>query len=437
MSGAVTAHAVSAVSASGGVMVRPGGAPLLARGGLELGQMISERARRALSTSSAVEVAAGPGNTLWFTNGGETVGRITTTGKVAVFSEPQHLRGTYGITRGPDGAMWFTNYLASSIGRIDATGAIVTFTAPCVRYPMGITAGADGAMWFADDSGSIGRITSDGNIRCYGDVARVGHPGAIIAGGDGALWAADRSGSIVRVTTRGVVTRYTTAGMRFPDRIAAGPNRAVWFTDYLADAVGRIGGSGRPTKPSNPRPLPRVTLLSDSAAASIVFDTGAKSLLANGIDLFLEPGQGRTLGPQPLGVTGPPTLPDLITQLGSRLGQTVVVDIGHNDTYSDRYASDIDAALAAFHAAGVKRVLWTTLHVTTNHWGFTAMNDAVVAAAAQHPELTIVDWNAYAAPHPEWFQRDGVHLIGDGPRALARCIHGSLIGLGVPLTARS
>ena len=149
MSGAVTAHAVSAVSASGGVMVRPGGAPLLARGGLELGQMISERARRALSTSSAVEVAAGPGNTLWFTNGGETVGRITTTGKVAVFSEPQHLRGTYGITRGPDGAMWFTNYLASSIGRIDATGAIVTFTAPCVRYPMGITAGADGAMWFA------------------------------------------------------------------------------------------------------------------------------------------------------------------------------------------------------------------------------------------------------------------------------------------------
>ena len=245
-------------------MIRRDGAPLLTRGGSGLGRMISKSALSALSIANAVEIAAGPGNTLWFTTGGETVGRITTTGTVALFSKPQQLRGTNGITRGPDGAMWFTNYLASSIGRIDATGAIVTFTAPCVRYPMGITAGADGALWFADDSGSIGRITIDGKIRCYGDFARVGHPGAIIAGGDGALWAADRGGSIVRVTTRGAVTRYTTAGMRFPDRIAAGPNRAVWFTDYLADAVGRIGGSGRPTKPSNPRPLPRVTLLSDS-----------------------------------------------------------------------------------------------------------------------------------------------------------------------------
>ena len=78
----------------------------------------------------------------------------------------------------------------------------------------------------------------------------------------------------------------------------------------------------------------------------------------------------------------------------------------------------------------MKRVLWTTLHVTTNHWGHNGMNDAIVAAAAQHPELTIVDWNGYAAPHPEWFQPDGVHLVGDGPRALARFIHGSLMELG-------
>jgi hypothetical protein len=60
------------------------------------------------------------------------------------------------------------------------------------------------------------------------------------------------------------------------------------------------------------------------------------------------------------------------------------------------------------------------------------MNDAIAAAATHHPELTIVDWNAYASGHPEWFQPDQVHLVGDGPRALARLFHSSLVKLGIP-----
>src|SRR5881398_633496 len=74
------------------------------------------------------------------------------------------------------------------------------------------------------------------------------------------------------------------------------------------------------------RPLPRVTLISDSVAAAIAFDAGAKAILAHGVDLFLEPGQARRLGgATPEGGIAPPTVVELVPSLGRRLGPTVIV----------------------------------------------------------------------------------------------------------------
>lgn len=189
-----------------------------------------------------------------------------------------------------------------------------------------------------------------------------------------------------------------------------------------------------PASSSSPPVRPRVTLISDSVAAAIAFDTGAKAILADGVDLFLEPGQARLLGGEnPPGAIAPVTTVQLIQQLGRELGPTVIVSVGDND-FSDTYAQHLEEALDDMHAAGVQHVLWVTLHYTDAHAGFRTMNDAIATAATQHPELTVVDWNAYATPHHEWFQPDGVHLAGDGPRALARLLHASLVKLGVPVS---
>ena len=48
------------------------------------------------------------------------------------------------------------------------------------------------------------------------------------------------------------------------------------------------------------------------------------------------------------------------TTLGKELGRVVVVLVGYND-YENRYALNIEKALAAFREAGVERVLWATL----------------------------------------------------------------------------
>jgi len=68
------------------------------------------------------------------------------------------------ITAGPDGALWFTNDTnnnSGSIGRITTTGKVTIYTAPGINAPVGITAGPDGTLWFADSNNdSIGRITT-------------------------------------------------------------------------------------------------------------------------------------------------------------------------------------------------------------------------------------------------------------------------------------
>lgn len=180
------------------------------------------------------------------------------------------------------------------------------------------------------------------------------------------------------------------------------------------------------------RPLPRVTLISDSVAGAIAFDTGAKAILAEGIDLFLEPGEARRLGGEtPPGGIAPPTVLQLVGMLGHRLGPTVIISIGYND-FSSEFVPNVEAALDALRAAGVEHVLWATLHVSSAHTSYATMNDAIEAAAAHHPEVTVVDWNASASDHPEWFQPDDVHVVQDGPRAMARQFHASLVKLGVP-----
>jgi hypothetical protein len=58
-----------------------------------------------------------------------TSGRITTAGVVTNYADPS-ISSPEGITAGPDGALWFTNFSNSSIGRIttDVTPQIAGVT---------------------------------------------------------------------------------------------------------------------------------------------------------------------------------------------------------------------------------------------------------------------------------------------------------------------
>ena len=47
--------------------------------------------------------------------------------------------------------------------------------------------------------------------------------------------------------------------------------------------------------------------------------------------------------------------------------------------------------------------------------------------------MTVIDWNTYSRSHPDWFQDDGIHLLGPGASAMARLVHDKLVAAGIAI----
>ena len=173
--------------------------------------------------------------------------------------------------------------------------------------------------------------------------------------------------------------------------------------------------------------LQHVTLIGDSVATAVSETQSALAVVNQGIDLDVETAPCRRLEDASC-PPGPPTVIELIKQLGAPIGPNVVISVGYND-FADRYAAEIDDVLAALEAVNVKNVFWLTLRAA--HRPYVGMNDEIVAAAAKHPEVTVIDWNLYSRSHPEWFQADGLHMLLSGATAMAGLIHQKLLAAGV------
>jgi streptogramin lyase len=99
-----------------------------------------------------------------------------------------------GITAGPDGNMWFTEFESAKIGRTTTNGAITKYPVPNTglqNTPWAIAAGPDGNLWFTEYGGGvgkIGRITTTGAITEYATPTALSGPWAIAAGPDGNMW---------------------------------------------------------------------------------------------------------------------------------------------------------------------------------------------------------------------------------------------------------
>ncbi|HZP73545.1 MAG TPA: putative Ig domain-containing protein [Gaiellaceae bacterium] len=176
--------------------------------------------------------------------------------------------------------------------------------------------------------------------------------------------------------------------------------------------------------------LQHVTVIGDSVADAISLSSSATAILAQGISLDLEVAPCRRVEGAgcPYDGVRPPSAIDLITSLGPKLGPNVVIAVGYND-FEDQYAGEIQDALAALKAAGVKHVWWLTMRAARHP--YLTMNADIGAAAQESPQLTVVDWNVYSRSHPSWFRSDGIHLENAGAVAMATLIHSALLAGGV------
>jgi hypothetical protein len=184
------------------------------------------------------------------------------------------------------------------------------------------------------------------------------------------------------------------------------------------------GGAARSTG------LQHVTLIGDSVADAIAQTDPAVAIVGQGVDVDLEVAPCRRVEGEGCPYQGvrPPSVVQLAQSMGAKLGPNVVVSVGYND-FEDQYATNLEDALAAFKAAGVKHVWWLTLRAA--HHPYVTMNDDITAAAQHHPELSVIDWNVYSRSHPDWFQTDGLHLLYPGALAMATLIHKTLAADGI------
>src|SRR6266404_2716205 len=148
--------------------------------------------------------------------------------------------GPEGITWGPDGNIWFTEFWAGRVGRMTPAGVVKEFPIPNSN-PRGIVTGPDHNLWFVDGSlqhESIARMTIDGQVTAFSlgsSVDKQLQPYSIVVGPDGNLWFTE-IGHIGRITLAGEITQFPAPD---PTGVTAGPDGNLWFTSSNANTVGR------------------------------------------------------------------------------------------------------------------------------------------------------------------------------------------------------
>ena len=190
------------------------------------------------TSAQAVSMVTGSDGAVWVleanTDHTEKIARFTPAGVTHEYSLPALHEIGSNVTRGPDGALWFTGFSrgrGATIGRITTSGDISMYPAQSVGAALEISAGPDGALWFAIQYGGVGRITTSGTITtyctgCFGHTAQ-----SIVGGPDGAIW----------MTVYGQIRRITTTGAVDP-KIATSPRVSPTMMTQ-----GLMGRSGSPS----------------------------------------------------------------------------------------------------------------------------------------------------------------------------------------------
>ncbi len=109
------------------------------------------------------EVAAGPGQQVAFANPGampQQIGRITPPGPPQTRDLPT-ATDPFGVVRGDDGAYWFAQFAAGTLGRLTPAGAYTTLSGlPAGSGPRYITTGPSGTLCVGlETSNQVARVT--------------------------------------------------------------------------------------------------------------------------------------------------------------------------------------------------------------------------------------------------------------------------------------
>ncbi|SDY79243.1 Vgb family protein [Herbiconiux ginsengi] len=151
-----------------------------------------------------VSMIASSGESLWFTaNQANAIGYIRGgDSAVQLFEVPTPHSGPVGITVGDDGAAWFCEILAGTIGRVDRTGRFTEFALPWPESkPHAIAVDPAGGFWATLwGSNQLAHIALDGTIEIVDLPGSHSEPHGLAVAADGTVWVAMESGALLAIT---------------------------------------------------------------------------------------------------------------------------------------------------------------------------------------------------------------------------------------------
>ncbi len=203
------------------------------------------------------DLAFGIDGNVWFTDGGEHIGRMTLEGQTTLFKTPTPFSSPNSIIVGPDHNLWFTEQSANAIGKITLSGEITEYPLPTLdNGPTSIIVGFDGNLWFTMYyTSKIGKMTLQGEVTEYpipnSGIDQCGtscFPTSILRDFDGKMWFAESGRNWISTITIAGEFQQFDLGLSsvYPNgmTLALGPDGKVWFADEN-ERLGKINKNGK------------------------------------------------------------------------------------------------------------------------------------------------------------------------------------------------
>jgi lysophospholipase L1-like esterase len=163
----------------------------------------------------------------------------------------------------------------------------------------------------------------------------------------------------------------------------------------------------------------------DSISASLEYVSPARSLLSRRFRMHFDLEVCRRLVATSCAFQGrrPSSALQVITSLGSSVGDVVIVNVGYNeDSYG--YRDGMRRVLHAARAQGARAIVWVTLRETSDVYRTT--NAVIRDEAKRWAAVRVANWAALSRGRP-WFREDGLHLNAAGAMGLARLLRANVL----------
>lgn len=173
----------------------------------------------------------------------------------AEFPVPTANSGLQGITRAPDGAVWFAEHDSGNIGRITQTGVFTEYSVGAETGPNQIVVGPDNKLYFtvsnASFIGQIDPLTSPISIKQFPISGLASNTIAsttgIAVGSDGNIWFAAGGTAVNSIGWLDLSTGSIPALIpiptpkSIPTSLTLGPDGNIWFTEQCPTVSGCSG----------------------------------------------------------------------------------------------------------------------------------------------------------------------------------------------------